>query len=107
MIKGLLRQRMAPVNSIHNLQGPVRIQFVTSGVYPVHETRGLFGQSYPEQSVEREGGVPNPGVSVIPVAGASNRFRQAASRRRDNRACWRIGEQLERQRRAMHHFAPA
>src|SRR5215475_6491116 len=107
MVECLLIQCMTPVNSIHNLQGPVRIQFVTSGVYPIHETRGLFSQPYSEQPIEREGRVSNPGVSVIPVTGASNGFGQTASRRRYNRACWRIGEQLERQRGTMHHFAPA
>src|SRR5262245_13281654 len=107
MIEGLLRQRMAPVNSIHNLQRPVGIQLVTSCIHPLHETRRLFGQSYPEQSIEREGGVSNPGVSVIPVADASNRFRQTAGWRRDNRACRLIGEQLQRQRGTMYRLAPA
>src|SRR5262245_21876413 len=107
MVEDLLRQRMAPVDSVHNLQGPVRGQFMTSGVHPVHETRRLFGQPYTEQSIERESGVSNPGVSVIPVADASKRFRQTAGWRGDNRACRLIGEQLQRQSGAMYRLAPS
>src|SRR5262245_7006277 len=98
---------MAPVDSVHNLQGAVRVQFVTPGIHPIHEHRRLFGQSYSEKSIECEGGVSNPGVSVIPIAAASDYFRKTTGRRRDNGACRRISEQLERQRGALNHLAPA
>src|SRR6185312_8705041 len=51
--------------------------------------------------------IAHPGVAVVPVALAADVLRQARGRRGDDRAGGPVGEQLERERRAVHHLPPA
>ncbi len=74
---------------------------------PAHERLGLLGEAEPQQRVEREGRVADPGVAVVPVALAAELLRQARRRRGDDRARRAVREQLERERRPVHHLAPA
>ena len=53
---------------------------------PAHERSGLLGEAEPQQRVERERGVADPRVAVVPVALAAELLRQARRRRRDDRA---------------------
>ena len=69
---------------------------------------GLLGEAEPQQRVERERRVADPGVAVVPVAHAADappgRLVVAAATMAPGRA---VGQQLQRQRRAAHHLAPA
>ena len=53
---------------------------------PVHEGLGLLGEAEPQQGVEGEGGVADPGVAVVPVAPAADALGQAGGRGGDDRA---------------------
>ncbi len=74
---------------------------------PRHERGRLLGEAEPQQAVERERGVADPRVAVVVVALAADLLGQRRGRRGDDRARRRVGEQLQRQRRALHHLAPA
>ena len=105
----LLGQVLVPVDAVHDLQ---RARLAAGGVaeaplQPLHERAGLLGEPEPEQRVEREGGVAHPRVAVVPVACAAEPLRQAGGGGGHDRAGRRVCEQLERERRAVHHLAPA
>ena len=105
----LLGQVLAPVDAVHDLQR-ARLavgRVAEAPLQPLHERAGLLGEPEPEQRVEREGGVAHPRVAVVPVACAAELLRQAGGGGGHDRAGGRVGEQLERERRAMHHLAPA
>ena len=74
---------------------------------PLHERRRLLGEAEPQQRVERERGVADPRVAVVPVATAAELLGEARRGRRDDPAGGPEGEQLQRERRAVHHLAPA
>ena len=59
------------------------------------------------QAPERERGVADPGVAVVPVALASGRLRERGRQRRDHAAGRRVHQPLQRQRRALQLAAPA
>ena len=61
----------------------------------------------PSSAYDREGGVADPGVAVVPVALAADLLGQAGGRCRDQSAGRRVGHQLERDRRAVDHLPPA
>ena len=105
----VLGQVGAAVDPVHDLQRPARpdLPLARAVGQPVHERRGLFGEAEPQQPVERERRVADPGVAVVPVAPAAELLGQRGRRRRDERAGRRVGQQLQRQRRAHHHLAPA
>jgi hypothetical protein len=46
---------------------------------PTHEISGLLVKTDGDQGVESEGGVPEPGVAIVPVALLSNGLRQFGS----------------------------
>src|SRR5262249_37585701 len=54
-----------------------------------------------------EGRVPDPGVAIVPVAPTADVLWQAEGGRGDDRAVLRGGEQLQRERGAVDHLAPA
>ena len=74
---------------------------------PVHERRGLLGEAEPQERVQREGRVADPRVAVVVVPHAADVLGQARRRRGDDRARRPVRHQLERQRRAVDHLAPA
>ena len=104
-----LGQLGAPVDAVHDLQRPRRpdLPLARAVGQPAHERRRLLGEAEPQQRVERERGVADPRVAVVPVALAAELLGQRRGRRGHERAGRRVGEQLERQRRAVHHLAPA
>ncbi len=105
----LLGQLRAPVDPVHDLQRAARpvAPLAHAVVEPGHERRGLLGEAEPQQAVERERGVADPRVAVVPVALAAELLGQRAGRRGDDRAGRGERQQLERQRRAVDHLAPA
>ena len=74
---------------------------------PAPERLGLLGEPQPEQGVDREGGVPDPGVAVVPVALAADLLGQPGGGRGDQGAGGGVGHQLEGDRRAVDHLPPA
>src|SRR3712207_2995488 len=60
-----------------------------------------------EQGVDRKRRVPYPGVAVVPVALAADLLGQAGRRCRDEAAGGGVGQELERDRRSVHHLPPA
>ena len=78
------RQFAPAVEPIHHLQRPARFQFTAALFHPAHERLRFLRVAQPHQRIERERGVADPGVAIIPIALAADIFRQAKSRRGDN-----------------------
>src|SRR6478735_4475242 len=104
----LLRQLGATVDAVHDLQRPEcpGAVLAEAPAQPLHERRALIREPEPQQRVEREGGVADPGVAVVPVAATAELLGQAGRRRRDDPAGGQERQQLERQRRAVHDLTP-
>ena len=73
----------------------------------MHKAVGLVGKANPQQRVQSKGRIPNPGIAVIPVPFPAQLLRQATGGRRHNRPGRFVGQQLQHQRRALHHLPPA
>jgi hypothetical protein len=100
--------QVAPaVDPVHDLQGSVPAGFVDARLQPLHEPRRLLGEADPQQRVEGERGVPDPGVAVVPISHASQLLGEAAGGRRDDGARGLEREKLEDQRGAVDDLAPA
>ena len=63
-------------------------------------------RSQPVQGLHGVVGIANPAVAIIPVAFASRRLRDRGRQRRDDRACFFVLTQLERDRAADHLVLP-
>ena len=109
MVERLLREFGPAVDAVHELQGagPSAVGVLPAVLQPVPEAGRLLGEADAQQAVERERGVANPGVAVVPVALAADRLGQAAGRRRDDRPGRLEGQELERQGGAVDHLPPA
>ena len=109
VLEHLLLELGAAVDPVHDLERavPLRPDLAEALAQPLHERRGLVGEAQPQERVEREGGVADPGVAVVPVATAAELLGQARGGRGHDPARGPEGEQLERERRAVHHLAPA
>ena len=88
-----------PVDPVHDLQTAVGVRLQLGDV--LHELVGLAVQVEPMQRAQREGGVAQPAVSVVPVPFAAWGFRQRGREGGDGRAGRHVGETLDRQRRAL------
>ena len=75
--------------------------------HPAHERRGLVRVAEPHEPVEGERRVADPRVAVVPVAHAADRLGQPEGGRGDDRAVLSGGEELQHERGAVHHLAPA
>ena len=80
---------------------------VPAGGQPVHEPGRLLGEADPHQRVQGEGGVAQPGVAVVPVPHPADALGQARGRGGHEGPGRLVGQQLQRQGRALHHLAPA
>ena len=107
MPQGFLGQLMAAVNAVHNLQGAVRIQLAGPFLDPVHKLGRLLGKANPQQGVQSKGGVPDPGIAVVPIPHPAQILRQAAGGGGDDGSGGFIGQQFQGESRALHHFPPA
>src|SRR3712207_1552380 len=74
---------------------------------PAHECCGLLSEPDAQEAVEGKGGVPDPGVAIVPVALAADTLWQAGCGSRDDRSRRLERQELERQCRAVDHLAPA
>src|SRR5215208_2374245 len=98
MIQSLLCQVGASIDAVHQLQRAVWISVVGAVLEPAHERFGLLGEADAQQPIEGKGGVPYPGVAVVPVALAAYALRQAGGGSRDDRPGRLVGQELQRQR---------
>ena len=78
-----------------------------AGPQPAGECRGLLGEPHAQQRVDGEGGIPDPGESVVPVALTTDLLREPRRRRRHQAPGRRVGHQLQRDRRALEHLPPS
>src|SRR5215212_1661157 len=107
MLQSLLGEVAPPIYAVHELQRAVRLRLVAAVLEPAHERLSLLGEPDAQETVEGEGGVTDPGVTVIPVALPSYTLRQAGSRGRNDRPGRLVSEKLQHQGRAVNHLAPA
>ena len=66
---------------------------------PAHEGGGLLGEADSQQAVDRKGGVPNPGVTIVPIAPAVGRFGNGSCGSRNDRAGFLEAAKLQGDRR--------
>ena len=104
-----LRKVGAAVDAVHDLERARRADLPLARAVgqPAHERGRLLGEAEPQQAVERERRVADPRVAVVPVALAPDLLGQRRRGRRHQRPGRRVGQQLQRQRRALHGLAPA
>ena len=109
MVECLLRELGPAIDAVHELQGagPVLVGILPAILQPVPEAGRLLGEPDAEQAVQRERGIADPGVAVVPVARAADRLGQAARRGGDDRPRRFERQELERQGGAVDHFSPA
>ena len=104
MIEHTLGHVGAAVEPIQNAQPRAR---QSRGVHePPEERRRLVTTAELEERFDREGGVTDPAVAIVPVALAADRLRQGRRRCRRDGAGWREDEQLERERATHDSIAP-
>ena len=107
MVQGNFIEAAATIDAVEDLDvAPVVIERIDLGLQPVHEAAGLVSKADAEQRVQGEGGVADPGVTVVPVADTPQFFGQAASGRGDDGAGGLVGEQLQNEGGALDHLAP-
>ena len=100
----LLLQLGLAVDAVHDLE--LALLGLGHVGYEVEEVVGLPVEAQGVEAPERERGVPDPGVAVVPVALPARRLRQRRGGRGDHGAGGRVGEALERQRAALEEGAP-
>ena len=104
MVEGALGQLLLAADPVHDLQ--VRV-IDADALDEAHEVGCLVVEPEHVQAPEREGGVADPGVAVVPVALAAGRLRQRRGQRRDHAAGRRVHQALQGQGRALQLTAPA
>lgn len=102
-----LGQLVPSVDAVHDLERAVRAQLRAARLDPAHERGGLVREAETHQAVEGERPVADPAVPVIPVALAPDVFGKPERRRGDDGPMLARREQLQRQRGAVDHLAPA
>src|SRR3712207_2737689 len=95
----------ASVYAIEGLQEAV-VVLLDAVPEPAHEVLRLLLEADGDQGVEGEGGVPEPGIAVVPVALATDPLGQAHRRRGYQGARWIVDQQLQHERRATVDLAP-
>src|SRR5262249_13739328 len=107
MVEGFLRQGVAAIDAVHELQRAPARPLDRPLLQPSHELLGLVHEAEPHQPIQRERRIPDPGVAVIPVAHATDLLRETAGGCRDHGPGRREGQELEHHGRAVHEFTPA
>ena len=102
----LLLQLVPAADGVHDLHGAVGGLLVGAVFDPVDEGLRFPREAQPEEAVHGEGGVPDPGVAVVPVADSSYRLREARGGRGHDGAGGREGQQLQGQGRALDDLPP-
>src|SRR5881409_3479559 len=103
----LLGEPVATVDPVHDLEGAVGFELLAARLDPAHEGRRLLGEAEAHEAVEREGGVADPGVAIVPVPLAAELLGKPEGGGRDDGAVRPRGEELEGQRGAVDHLTPA
>ena len=88
-----------PVDPVHDLQRPVLGRLDVGD--ELHELVRLPIELQQVERVERERGVADPRVAVVPVALAARRLRERGRERGDRRAGRHVREALDRQARSV------
>ena len=93
-----LRERALARDAVHDLEiaWPARAGPLEPGL----ELVGLVLEAEREERDEGQRRVPDPGVAVVPVARSADRLRERGRRRGDESTARRVGERLQRERRA-------
>jgi hypothetical protein len=98
----VLDEAALPADAVHHLK---RARFAVVGAADFgdegEEVVGLVIQPQRVQAPQRERGVPDPRIAVVPVAFALRGFRQRGGARRQNGSGRRVAQPLERQRAAL------
>src|SRR5437762_9225273 len=105
--QGLLGEPVATVDPVHDLEGAVGLELLAARLHPAHEGGRLLGEAEAHEAVEREGGVADPGVAIVPVPLAAELLGKPEGGGRDDGAVRPRGEELEGQRGAVDHLTPA
>ena len=103
VVEGLLLRHRLAVDAVHDLEvasslGDVGDEMEVVVRLPVEAER--------VEAPQRERRVADPAVAVVPVALAARRLGQRGRRRRDDGAARRVGQALQRERRALEVRAP-
>src|SRR6266568_8281281 len=102
----LLAEVVTAIDPVHDLERAVRAELPAARLDPVHEGASL-GEAQALERIQREGGVPDPGVPIVPVAVAPKPLREPERGRSDHGAVLGRGEEHEGQGRAVDHLPPA
>jgi hypothetical protein len=99
-----LRQPPLAPKPVHDLQ---LVRAAGDGPQqPIPPCAGLVIKSRMHQSQQREGGVAQPAVAVVPISRAADLLGQRGGRRRDNSAGRGEGQALQRDQRAFDGLGP-
>ena len=98
LIQRLLGKPVVAINGEHDFAAFPGTR-VPGGVlfHPAHEGSSLLFEPDAKKCIDGECGIAHPGVAVIPVASASDDFRQARGGSGNNRSVGLKGEKLQRQ----------
>ena len=103
VVEGALGQVLLAADPVHDLQLGV---LGADADEEAHEVARLLVEAEGVHRPEREGGVADPAVAVVPVALAAGGLGQRGGRRGDDRAGRSVGEALQHQGRALQVDAP-
>ena len=109
VVEGELVQLATAVDAVDDLERPVRVvgdARLAAVAEPADKRTHLVGEADPEEPVERERGVADPGVAVVPVPVPADVLGQAGRRRGDDGAGGLEGQQLEQERAPADGLAP-
>src|SRR5207244_12385444 len=86
VVEGLLGEVVPAVDTIHELQGAGTISrgLLPAILQPVPKPRGFLAEADADKTVDRESGIANPCVTIIPIALATDFLGQATSGGGDN-----------------------
>src|SRR5262249_16002386 len=94
------------VHAVHDLQRTSLGVIAEAARYPVNKRVRFVDEAYPDDRIQRECRIPQPGEPIIPISHPSNTFRQGKCGRGDQRAMLTANKQLQRQSRTMDHLSP-
>src|SRR5215212_11182690 len=100
-----LREVLTAIDAVERLEESVPVALAAVPEV-VHEVARLFVEPDGDEGVEREGGVAQPRVALVPVPLAADPLRQTHRRGRDQRPGVIVDHELEDERRAMHLLPP-
>ena len=108
MVEDLLLEIGAAVDRVHDLErARLALMALAEAVgQPAPEGAGLLGEPEPEERIDGERCVADPGEAVVPVALAAELLGEARGRCGDERAGRLVRQELQRQRRTPHDLAP-